>query len=365
MSDSSSRQLIVTFAIAGILCTGLLQVVYWLELRPQAIQLLEGEVVSNWFRQIVNWWYPRLIVETQRLPPSFFLAKADQVIGRVSLFFIVVSMALVASTYRTIQHRWTGFWSSDVKRIPLQYGLRIFYAGIFLFTKDWFFYLQDYAELSAFYKPISFYNLLNLGFPSINMLRVLWAMYVCATVCVVLWIRPVWSTSVASILFLYLQGFLYSFEKINHAFATSSYVCMLLPLLTYQLTKASKTASTWINGWLLRLIQVSVATAYLQSGLEKVLNSGFFWFDQQTLLLNYEIVINDYLPSNLAKVATMGVLFFQISFIFMVWHSTTRWIYLCIGITFHVATVHYMNVGALLTPWVFVYLFWFFPEKKK
>ncbi len=324
---------------------------YVWEGRDWVLQILEGDI-SSWQTEVIQFLYPRFSVEIQRLSKDFFLQKADQLVLRINAlsFLGLLFFALYRSSIYKVKI--SAFWDKQASVSGTKYLVRLFYTGIFLFTKDWLSFLLDYNALTPFYKPFSFNALLQIPFPSANILYILWSAYAVSIVCVALWIKPLWFSIIASSIFIFLQSFLYSFEKINHAFATTSYAIIICPILVYYSIKAEKHGKVFQEAWAIVLIKLAVGIAYFQSGLEKAMNSGFNWF-QNDFLLQTNISIGFF--NNSLPLLVMG---FQMSFILFTWKTPWQWIFLIGGVVFHFSTVWFINVGAFLNPWIFMYIFW-------
>ena len=338
------------YCLTAIFCLFLSASFYVFEGRSIAIQLINGEG-PDILTQLISFLYPRFSVEVQRLSHDFFLQKADQLIFRSHFLLLLVIFFIILYPKPSIKNSINRFWNKNSSTKSSKILIQSFYLVLFFFTKDWFFFLQEIGQLQDFYVPHSFYAVFNIPLLNETLLSILWVAYTLSIVFTILWIKPLWSTSIASILFIFLQGFLYSFEKTNHTFATLGMAVILLPFFTYYNIQSSKEGLNLQTAWPIVLIKLSVGFAYFQSGLEKILNSGFNWIYENSFL------VTENTNSNIQVLATL-VLLFQLSFIFFTWKNPVKWLFLAGGIVFHFSTVVFISVGAFLNPWIFMYSFW-------
>lgn len=338
------------YYLLAICCLLLIAFLYILVGRDLVVQLLNAEASST-FSQVIKSIYPRFDVESQRFSQEFFLKKADQLIVRVIALLVLALLFVGLYSNLSFKTKVHSFWNKYAPVEDSRIFISGFYLVLFFFTKDWFFFLQDLEQLTDLYKPHSFYAFFHISFPSAFTLQLLWVVYIISITLTVLWIKPLWFSSLASALFIFLQGFLYSFEKINHAFATLGIAVILFPLFIYYNINSNKKGKPLQAAWPIVLIKLSVGIAYLQSGLEKLLNSGFNWIYKNSFFLSNESDIS-------FELLMAMVLLFQLGFVFFTWKGPMKWLFLLGGIFFHFSTVVFINVGSFLNPWIAMYCFW-------
>lgn len=354
-------------ALFGLIVVVFSYLSYYFWFRVQTENFLAARPTSPWFAELLQLLYPRLVVEMQRTQAHFFLEKADQLALRLHLF--AGALCLLARFFLRKKNRYAKqaahFFDAHIDTKILPYTVRFFYLGIFLFTKDWFCFLSDFLPLRGLYKPILLYKILQIPYPSATSLYLLWFVYVLSLTAVICWIKPYYASVVASVLFFVLQGFLQSFEKIDHGLAVAGYALLLLPLLVRLNLGAERKNRTHQPAYPLILLKLSVGIAYFQSGLEKVLNSGIDWlfaadkFLQTTHGFSAQKYLPDYLPD--FPFLPAMVLYFQLTFLFFSWKNTWQWVYLAFGVLFHAATAYFLGVGGLLNAWILTYIFWLVP----
>jgi len=327
--------------------------------------LYEGkiEIVPNWFSNVVSFLYPRFEVERNRHDLLFFLQKADQLILRfslVSIFSILFIFLLRQGS--ALANQWNDFFSTKID-IRITHAFRVvFFAAMLSFTKDWFTYLNEYANIVTFYRPILLFKLFHLPFPNPTIIMVIFGFYWILGVLTILNIRPIFCSVCVLALFFLIQGYLYSFEKVSHAYATFGYGSMLILFLIYEQQKSIRKGSKLQDAWALQLIKVVIVLVYLMSGLEKLLISQGTWLYADTFegyIYAYQtpigmwVVEQDWLVFLLPKLAIL----FQLGFISVLFYPRLAGLFILAGISFHSGTVLLLGVGAFVNPWVFMYLF--------
>lgn len=331
---------------------------YWLEARTW-VQLAYEQKAPGWFQNLIQSFYPRFGVEKQRFPLAFFIKKADQVVGR--FVFICLGMLLFVYLYnrkQLVYQKVKNYWNQTTPPGNFQWQLRIFSGVIFLFTWDWYFHLATLGKAKAFYTPILPYRLLHLPFPDSFWLPGFFIVLLLANLALLVGYRVVLSSSLVSGLFILLQGYMYCFHKLDHTYATLTYVVLLMPLLAWYYQKSKEQAIAW--SW--QLMQCMVALVYLQAGLEKLLIGGWKWASPHTFRI-YLYLHPTTLGSWLAQsdfwctLLPWGALLFQLSFISIIFYPRLKWLFLPLGILFHLGTFFLFGIGWYYSPWMFVYLF--------
>lgn len=322
------------------------------------------DTAPEWFSTLVDELYPRFTVEKQRFDLAFFQYKADQIMIRLSL---ILFLGGVIFWFAKPSH----FLARHTIKLPSDFyhNLRIvFYAGLLFYTWDWYEDFYRIVNMQDFYKGVHLFRLFKIGIPEIEIFYGLFAIYLISLFLVLLNFRLIVFSSLTAIGLVVFQGYLYSFEKIEHGYATLTYACMLMPFLFYELNVQNGKAKQ--KSFVLFLIQFSIAGAYFLSGAEKLLTSGFQWADAETfrtylLLHPQEAGLWVAEQPFLLNVLPWMVLIFQLSFIIVPFYPRFRSLFLLSGIAFHWGTTWLMGIGAYLSPWIFVYVFFLDLHKLK
>lgn len=335
---------------------------YFLLLREFTILAFYNKA-PEWFNQIVSFLYPRFFVEKKRFSAEFFLDKADQVIVR----FIFVSFIIMLFTYfknksENFCIRLNEFWAqkTSVSNVTI---LRILYFTIIIVIfKDIYWDLMDLYNAKIFYRPILFYKLLGVSFPSTQGIIVICIILLFSSILCIINIAPILNAIIAVGTFIYIQGLIFSFEKIDHGFATVTYAGMIMPFLLYENRIAKKSKSYDQKGWPLLLIQLVICLCYLMSGLEKIFISKFQWLHPETLkvyLLIHQTPLGIKLAANnfLCTLLPTLVIIFQLVFISILFSDKLKYIILPVGIIFHISVYYLFDVGGFQNPWIFSYIF--------
>ncbi|MBD0258562.1 MAG: hypothetical protein ICV83_22840 [Cytophagales bacterium] len=334
---------------------------------------LAGAAVAGtapeWFQGLVNAAYPRLAVEKHRFEPAFFLRKADQVVLR----FALVAGLLVTGRY--LLGRRPAWWASlhafpnrpvPANRVRV---LRIlFYAALLFFSHEWYFDLSARYGAAVFYKPLPLLRLLHLGFPPPPVLAALCGLLWAACGLAMLNVRPVAAAGLAAGLFVLLQAWLYSFEKMDHTYALLTYAALPMPFLLAERQRALREGQLLQAAWPLRLIQLVIGLVYLQTGLEKLLIGGPGWLHPETFR-NYLYLHQAPLGLWVAGSDVLCVLLpalalgFELGFILVVFRPAWAWVFLPAGVLFHAGTYLLLGVGWYFNGWIATYIF-FIPWEK-
>ncbi|OJJ23711.1 hypothetical protein BKI52_05010 [marine bacterium AO1-C] len=335
---------------------------YWWEWRHWVV-LAYDQKAPAWFQSLVQTIYPRFGVEKQRFPLAFFLKKADQVVLRFALVSIAIGIFFLllqsrASFKQKIHH----FWDSSTSTINIGWQLRGFAGLMLLFTWDWYFYLKNLEQARVFYAPILPYRLLHLPFPSAYWLLIFCILFWLANLAIIARVKVFWSSLVSVFFFLLLQGFMYCFHKVDHTYATLTYAALLIPVLAWYYQKSVQKKQNHMVSWPWRLIQVMIALVYLQAAVEKLLIGGIEWLQPQNFrayLYMHPTTLGNWLSqSDFWCVALpLVALVFQLGFISIIFYPRFKWIFLVVGITFHLNTYLLLGIGWYYSPWMLVYFF--------
>jgi hypothetical protein len=335
-------------------------------IRPQVIALLEGKDFSIDFLQIVHHFYPRFLVERQRFEASFFVEKADQVIVRwllVSSFFVV--LWLLPNTH-TIHRFFKLYWNLFVRRKTVKYILTAFFVSIVCYTHDWIEIIGQ-VRASQVYQSHLLWSW--LPFPSeLTVFLLYCAMILCSLFVILLMYinqhhlyRLITALSaIAVLLFVGLQLFYYSAEKIDHTYATLNYAAFFVPFLVYDYAKSIGKEN--MNAWAIQAIGLSIGIVYCMAGLEKLFISKLAWLEPTTLrsyLYLHPTSIGLWVApyTVICQILSILVLLVQLGFIVGVLFRKYRFYAIVGGIAFHIGTFLMMGIGDYNTPWIFVYIF--------
>jgi hypothetical protein len=170
-------------------------------------------------------------------------------------------------------------------------------------------------------------------------------------------------------LFVLMEGYLFSFHKIDHHTALLTYLLFLLPFLLYSQKKAIQKNSLIVDAWALFLMRLSVVSAYFLAGLEKVLIGGFAWLSPEHIqihLKSHESSLGLWLAKFDIFCTFLGLLgiLFELLFILILFFPKLKYSILFFGIGFHLSNYFLLGVGALLHPWILCYVIWLNIEKK-
>ncbi|MFN6946270.1 MAG: hypothetical protein ACK4ND_15075 [Cytophagaceae bacterium] len=331
-------------------------------IRP-AIPMAFEDNAPAWFNTVIELFYPRFYIEKHRFDLSFFLEKGDQVILRFSL--ITLTAIIFAFCYdkyalkNYIKIHFTQAKTSvrNVQILNIFTNLLILYFGLDLAE-----YVISLASLREFYKPVFFLKLLNLPYPSVAMLYIISAGMAIACLLSIFRIVPALASGVAVLLFILLQNLSYSFEKVDHGFATLTYAALLMPFLLRDHVIARRKGSKEQDAWALKLIMITIALVYLMSGLEKLFISHFSWATAETFkayIMLHNIPLGVMISGSpfLSTVLPVLALLFQLGFISILFFKKLRWFFLPAGILFHLGTYFMFGAGAVFNPWWMVYVF--------
>jgi len=334
----------------------------WLLLTALYAGWLRGLVVAafddtapGWFMAVVNGLYPRFAVEKHRFELSFFLRHADQIVIRFGL----VNLALVA--FFIAKHKlpafnrwWYRFWAVRESTTRIRVYTGAIYACVLFFSYDWYWALARLYQARDFYRPLLLLRWLHVPFPPLVVIAVLCSVLVISSLLVIFRFQELLFTVLVAAVFTVLQAWIYSFEKLDHAFAPLTYVLWLMPWLLHQTQYGQPQ-------WALSLIRVVIATVYLQAGLEKLLIGGSEWLAPETFR-NYLYLHPTATGLWVARYEWLCVLLpllgllFQLGFISIIFYPKLRRVLLPAGILFHTGTYVLMDVGGLVNAWVWLYV---------
>lgn len=328
---------------------------YFFWLRSLVQQAYDGNA-PVWFMSLTEHMYPRFEVEKQRFELTFFQHKADQVIIRLAFVLFLAGMAVraVNAEHFIAQN------SRTVTKVKLDQLRQIFYLGLLFFTWDWYQDFPGLVKMEPFYKGVHLFRLLQINIPPLEVLYALFAVYILSIMLVLCNYRKVIFALFTAVILVFLQGYLFSFEKIGHGHATLTYACLLMPWLLFEIGLHEGEGQK--QSFILFLIQCTIAGAYFLSGAEKLLNNGLKWTSTDTLstyLKMHSQEAGKWLIEQplLLSVLPWLVLIFQLFSITVLFYPRFRYPFIVAGIAFHWSTTWLMGIGAYLSPWIFVYVF--------
>ena len=317
----------------------------------------------SWFSNLISLAYPRFEVEKQRFELAFFQYKADQIVLRFCLVAVSLSILLLSLSYQKLIKKYSISRSQGHFRM-LRY---LFYLGLLIYTWDWYLDFEQIVRMQAFYKGVHLFRLLGVKPLALPVFYLLFGIYLFSVLLVLLDVKKIWFSALAALLFIFFQGYFFSFEKIEHSYTTLTYSAMLMPFLFYELETQNKTKGK-LTSFVLLLIQLCISGVYLLAGIEKLLTSGFSWAGAETFRtyvylheqpLGLMIAESDFF----AHFLPWGALIFQLVFILILFLPTYKLFFLMGGISFHWGTRLLMGIGSFFSPWIFVYIFFLNFEK--
>ena len=368
------------------------QFLYWFWIRNYTLAYFDSNNSDSvtWFSDLVESLYPRLKTEKYRFDASFFIKKSDQIAIRFLFVSSIFSLFLIPKFYQKAK---SFFSKNSVYSQKLtqksQYSLIIYFLlSNVLLSNEWSEILTEYSQIAVLYKPISFYKILAPSFPSLPFLKNLFIFLKIITgigilFCVLfllfkkivrLKIIVFFCVFVSSFLFIYLQGFLYGFGKIEHTYATWNWVCILLPFWLFNTWSSVETPTTAGAGTTARnssanlipqnyLLFLAIGLVYTSSGLEKIFIGGIEWINGNALLSYLQNSPTE-LGQNLSNYPFLVML---LSLLTIIWETSfllilhknkyIRLTLIFIGICFHAGTYFFLYVGHYLSPWIWVYVF--------
>ena len=359
MNNKKITRGILIFLVSGLL----LMIFLYVFLIREWVKLMAIEQAPEFFVHWVELIYPRYLTEKHRFDPVFFIQKADQVIYRLT--FVLFSVILFIYLYffnSTFQQRVVNFWDkkTTLKNINI---LRICYSIIsFYLVFDWIQIIHKIHVIKAFYQPVFLLKILGLPFPPLFILQICYGLLFICLVLIFFNYKPVWASSIFAFLFIFIQGYFFSFHKLDHTYATYNFGVILMPFLLYQVFISKQKRLDSSPAWPLIIIQLGVSLAYFMAGIEKVLVSGLYWFSPETLLFylkQHDSLLYPFLNHYpwLVSLLSILVVVFEIGFILIVFFPRSKFFFIVCGILFHWSTYTFLGVGGMLSPWILSYIF--------
>lgn len=355
-------------ASMGVVCMLLLVVFYVCYARTWVASLYVGKASSS-LTEAVQWIYPRFFTEKHRFPLAFFLQKADQLMLRFCL-----ATLLLIGLFLSYQYEKTKRYLFPTLALPTQALtiLRYYFVGlVFVFTWDWFFELRNLYEARAFYQPVFILKVLHLPFPTVQ---------VSAGLCVLMWASALgilgrgqarlYASILFFVLFVLLQGYQMSFHKLDHTFALFTYWAGLMPFIIWESRLALPNDARTSPAWAVSVLQLALALPYVLAGVEKIAIGGLAWFRPETFRAYLHLHSEPWglwvaQSDALCVLLGGGMLVFEVGFILVVFYRWAKFVFLPIGILFHLGTYTLMGAGAWIHPWWLCYGVFLFSPKKQ
>lgn len=354
------------------------QFLYWFWIRNYTLDYFTNSS-ATWFSNLVENIYPRLKIEKYRFDASFFIKKSDQIAIRFLFVSSVFLLFFIPKFYQKAKAFFIKKFVYSEKTTPNRLYFLIIYFLIsnILLSNEWLEILTEYHQIAALYEPISFYNLLSTSFPSLYFLtnsfiflKIITGIGISFCLILLFFQRNILfkimlfvSVILSSVLFIYLQGFLYGFGKIEHTYATWNWVCILLPFWLFNSQSSVRTSTMAKLIPQNNLLFLAVGLIYTASGLEKIFIGGIDWINGNALLSylqNSPTELGQNLSNYPFLVTLLSIItiLWETSFLLILYQNKyIRFTLIFIGVCFHVGTYFFLSVGHYFSPWIWVYVF--------
>ena len=346
--------IILIAASIGVICG------YFIFLKHLAVSILDGQA-PMWLQSLINKMYPRFESEKNRFDAAFVTEMAFQLSIRWSILFAFSGTFALAMRNLRLKRKFVNFLDLKTSSSNIRILIYIFYTTLLFF----FFHgikpslIAQFPYLS-FYKPISFYYLFHLPFPG-NAQLITGSIII--SFCYFFILTGKFHTlaaAVFAIVFIYLQGFLFCFEKTSHGLVLLVYSLLLMPFLFYTWSKSTGTEN--ISAWPLRLIQISIALCYFLCGLEKVIFSDFNFIDIHgfTLIMNFHnMPVGLWLAHfpTLMLLIPIFTIIVQLSFPLIFVFNKYKWLFISSVLLFHIGVGLAMGFYGFIWCWGICYIF--------
>ncbi len=333
---------------------------YFFQIKPLIIAFFEDRS-PIWFSALASWVYPRLAVERSRFDSAFFLSKADQIVWR-TLFWAGIFSAffLFFQQKNAFQENFNAFWNLRIPKRRVRYFTILFFGLSFIEVWRWHENLEAMQAYLFFYQAIWFLKILSIPFPNLLIINFLYLIFSLACLFCIFNFRPFCSSLVAVLLLVFFQALHQGFAKTDHAYSTWLYAGIFMPFLLWESQKANEKHE--VAAWAWQLIRVAICTAYLQAGLEKIWISGSSWASADTFrayLFMFDTPLGIWVSESawLCHLLPLGTLFFQLFFCSILFFRQLAYIFLPLGVLFHIGVYLLFGIGGYVTAWYIVYLF--------
>ena len=298
---------------------------YSLYVRDTVISFFNG-TENVFLDKIISILYPRYYTDKFRFNVDFFVHKCDQIVVRLVIVYLLGSLFL---TFKSNINKWFNSITANFTLKNINY-LNIYYFVFLLWIcKDWYFLFNDLYQIKAFYKPILLFSFTFKSMPYILILNLVLSVLYLATLSSIFNIYRKWSSVLSIICFV-------NFNQNNQL----------------------------INNQLQKIAQGMLVACYYFAGLEKILSSGFTWFEAENFkvfMLMHKTYFTDFVVNNniLCTILPIGAMLFQLLSPLALYNRKMSVIFIVFGFLFHLNTWLLFGVGALLHPWVVCYIvFW-------
>jgi hypothetical protein len=337
---------------------------YTLYFRNITLLFLKGEQKNTFLQWVVIHLYPRYIVEKHRFDAFFFIQKVDQIVWRLSFGFALIMFFLVISkSYSKISYTKLFYQHSQKGTVLLL--IRIYFGLMLYFASDWLWLFYRLSKFSEFYQGVFLLKIFHIPFLPYPFFVLFWSLMTIHILCIICGYRMLINSLLAVFLFVFLQGFLISFYKIDHSYTTFIYVGLWMPFLVLEYQQGSNRSD---DSLVLTLIQLTIIQVYLMAGLEKLFTSGYTWIMAENLsgylkdsASPWGIWLAEY-PIACSFLAILALLF-ELGF-GLVLIPRLRYMVLVSGVFFHWGTFVMLGAGGWFSSWVAVYIF-FIPARSK
>ena len=328
--------------------------------KEEIVELLNGKTTS-WTTQIINWIYPRFLVEQHRFSTNFFLEKTAMVFYRgTAVFFLLGTLTFAIINTEWLKTKWNSFWNQETNQTNIQRLNRLYIIFVFFFTKALIWDIIDLQTAAPFfYQPVFIHKILGLGFPSVPLTILLLFLFYSALLFAFFNKFRRWSFLISTCLFIYFEGLLNGFEKIDHGFATFFYTGFGLTISNFV---CDATKNKQVPKWPILLTQLWICLSYFLAGLEKITISGLDWMFSIHSIQSHLIalptplglIISEY--DSICFVIMFLTFFVQFGFISILFQKRLTATILLIGISFHWGTTLLLGISQYINPWIAAYI---------
>jgi hypothetical protein len=345
--------------IAIYLIINVLFIFFYFSLAHSSIRLAYQNQAPFWLELWIDTFYPRFWTEKNRFSLDFFIQKVDSLWIRFLLANILLSVLFFFTfLYQKTQLQIKKYFSQP-KNQKFIHFLKIWLALVMLFVAhDWIISFYYLSKWSIFYQPVFLLKILGKEILPFYVLFFLWFVWLISTIFLIFSQKYEFILSIiAGTLFIFLQGFLYSFHKIDHPFVLLNFMLFLLP---FQLKSK--------ENWALKMMQITMASAYFLAGIEKILVGGNSWFFPENIRIhiqNHEVTLGMWLAQFDIFCILIGLfaIAFELIFPIILFTQKFKKHILFIGILFHLGNYFLLGVGHYLHPWILLYIIWLEDEK--
>lgn len=329
-----------------------LAISYGVIIRPSIDQFLQGGTSIFW-SSLLEWTYPRWIVERHRFPSSFFLHFADQVVLRLWIWASFFTLTFFAIIHRyPLRRKWIAFFSGSMNSAAFNGYNAMFYLLVAYISTDLLPELIRLSEWTALYQPISFLGVLGIPFPYTSLLWLYGVSLIVLCCSLAFGLHHVLASVYVAVLFIVLEGLYFSFGKLDHQYASLHYALMIWPYMMQ-----FRSSKTEYPRWPVALIRLAIVLGYGFSGLEKLMLHGVNWPLDAFCPYVQQWVPYGQWNNGLCILLGGFILLFQLSFVLVMWFPKLKYVYLPTGILFHVTVYLTTGIGGILHPWWLMYMF--------